>query len=209
MNKQHDLTARLFDDSDRGPLDPMELFELWLAQAIETEINDPTAMVLATVDADGLPDARMVLMNRRDARGLMFFTNKQSAKGDQLINQPKAALLFHWKSRRQQVRVRGTIEEVTPSEADAYFDSRPRGSQVGAHASAQSRPLDSRQALVERAGALEAEFGEKQVPRPEYWSGFRLIPQFWEFWQDGEFRLHNRVKFTRQGEGWTRQRLNP
>lgn len=209
MTTLDDLTSRLFDDKDKAPLDPMALFEHWLKEAVDTEPNDPTAMALATVDGDGLPDVRMVLMNKRDARGLVFFTNKESAKGQQLLNHPQAALLFHWKSRRRQVRLRGQIEEVSAQESDAYFQSRPRGSQIGAHASAQSRPLASRHALVDKVAMLEKQYGDEDVPRPEYWSGFRLKPQYWEFWQDGQYRLHNRVQFTRTGDSWSRQRLNP
>lgn len=209
MNSKSDLTNQIFNDTYTGAIDPMELFELWFSEAVETEINDPNAMTLASVDAQGLPDARIVLMNGRDDQGMMFFGNLESAKGLQLLGQSKAALLFHWKSSRRQVRLRGPIEQVSDAVADTYFASRPRGSQIGAHASQQSRPLTSRDTLASRVKELELEFGEGEIARPAYWSGFRLLPQQWEFWQDGEFRLHNRVRFETDGDGWTRQRLNP
>jgi len=204
-----DLTARLFDDADRAPLDPMELFEQWFAEAVASEINDPNAMAVATVDASGMPDVRMILMNGRDERGIVFFTNIESAKGVQLQGQPRAALLFHWKSVRRQVRIRGEVERVTAAEADAYFATRPRQSQVGAHASAQSRPVASRAQLLERVAELDASFGAGPVPRPEYWVGTRVKPDVYEFWQDGEYRLHNRMQFTRDGRAWVRRRLCP
>lgn len=203
------LTDRLFDDSDTAPLDPFDLFEDWFATAKIEEINDPNAMTLATVDADGLPDARAVLMNGRDRKGFIFYTNFNSAKAVQLLAHPKAALLFHWKSLRRQVRIRGAVERVTDQEADAYFATRARGSQVGAHASNQSHPLNSRQELVDRVRGLEERFAGANVPRPAHWSGFRIIPQEIEFWQDGAYRLHDRVLFVREGANWSRQRLNP
>lgn len=203
------LTARLFDDTDSGDLDPFTLFEEWLAEAKDAEPNDPNAMALATVDSDGLPDVRTVLMNDRGPDGIVFFTNRDSAKGEQLAGQPRAALLFHWKSLQRQVRLRGPVEEVTPEEASAYFARRPRTSRLGAHASAQSRPLGSRAELLARTEALDARFADQDVPRPDYWSGYRIMPQVWEFWQAGEFRLHDRVRFTLNGETWQRQRLNP
>ncbi len=202
------ITDQVFDDDNKGDIDPFELFEAWLEEAKVSEINDPGAMALATVDSDGLPDVRMVLLNGRDRRGFVFFTNFGSAKGRELLANPKAALLFHWKSLRRQIRIRGAVEEVTTAEADAYFASRPRGSKVGAHASAQSRPLGSRSELVARSRTLDAEFGD-EVPRPDYWSGFRIKPVEIEFWKDGEFRLHDRVLFRADGDAWSRQRLNP
>lgn len=188
------------------------MFETWLGDAAKSEINDPNAAAVASVDATGLPDVRMLLMNGRDRRGVVFFTNFNSAKARQLLANPKAAVLFHWKSLRRQVRLRGPVEQVSDAEADAYFATRPRLSRVGAHASNQSQPLNARADLVARADALEAEFGEAEVPRPAHWSGFRIMPQEIEFWQDGAFRLHDRVKFTRNGPGdsvWSRSRLNP
>ena len=203
------LTERLFDDSDRTDLDPFAVFEEWFALAKEAEPNDPHAMALGTVDDDGLPDVRMVLLNARDARGFCFFTNFESEKGKQLHAHPKAALLLHWKSLRRQVRLRGPVEVVTPEEADAYFASRARGSQIASSASEQSRPLRSRADLLTRVADISAEIGDDPVVRPLHWSGFRVVPTSIEFWKDGEFRLHDRVRFVRQGDGWTSQRLYP
>ncbi|WP_299747093.1 pyridoxamine 5'-phosphate oxidase [Devosia sp.] len=205
------LTERLFDDGDRTDLDPFALFEEWFALAQEAEPNDPHALALATVDADGMPDVRMVLLNQRDTRGFGFFTNFESAKGEQLHAHPSAAMLMHWKSLRRQVRVRGPVEVVTPAEADAYFASRHRGSQIASSASEQSRPLDSRQALMDRVSALEAQVGDGPVTRPAHWSGFRIVPVSIEFWKDGQYRLHDRVRFTRQSPDapWANTRLYP
>ena len=203
------LTERLFDDSDRTDLDPFAVFEEWFALAREAEPNDPHAMALASVDEDGLPDVRMVLLNARDARGFCFFTNFESDKGRQLHAHPRAAVMFHWKSLRRQVRMRGPVEVVTPAEADAYFASRARGSQIASSASEQSRPVASREALLTRVAEVSAEIGDDPVVRPMHWSGFRLVPSSIEFWKDGEFRLHDRVRFVRDGDGWTSQRLYP
>ncbi len=203
------LTERLFDDSDRTGLDPMAVFEEWFALAVDAELNDPNAMALATVDADGLPDVRMVLLNARDARGFCFFTNFDSDKGRQLLANPRAAFVMHWKSLRRQVRVRGPAEVVTAEEADVYFGSRPRGSQIASSASLQSRPLESRAALINRVDDLTAATGDGVVSRPANWSGFRIVPTHMEFWKDGQFRLHDRVRFVRDGSGWTSQRLYP
>lgn len=203
------LTERLFDDGDRTDLDPFALFEEWFGLAQASEPNDPHALALATVDDDGMPDVRMVLLNARDARGFCFFTNFESEKGRQLHAHPKAALLWHWKSLRRQIRMRGPVEVVTPQEADAYFASRNKGSQIASAVSDQSRPLDSRQVLIDRVAALTAEVGEGPATRPPHWSGFRIVPTSIEFWKDGEFRLHDRVRFTRDGDGWTSSRLYP
>ncbi|WP_375449862.1 pyridoxamine 5'-phosphate oxidase [uncultured Devosia sp.] len=205
------MTERLFDDGDRTDLDPFALFEEWFALAREAEPNDPHAMALASVDTDGLPDLRMVLLNARDIRGFTFFTNFDSAKGGQLQAHPGAALLMHWKSLRRQVRMRGPVEIVTPEEADAYWASRHRNSQIASSASAQSRPLESRQALIDRVADLTASVGTGLVTRPLHWSGFRIVPSSIEFWKDGEFRLHDRVRFTRSAPdaGWTNTRLYP
>jgi pyridoxamine 5'-phosphate oxidase len=205
------LAERLFDDADTGAIDPFAVFEEWFAEAVEKEPNDPHAMALATVDSTGLPDVRMVLLNARDPRGFCFFTNFDSAKGKQLLANPKAALLLHWKSVRRQVRLRGPVEVISTAEANAYFATRPRGSQIGAHASDQSRPLASRDQLMTRVGAFEARFGEGDVTRPAHWSGFRLVPTVIEFWQNGAFRLHDRMQFTRPAadQPWARQRLYP
>jgi len=203
------LTERLFDDSDRTDLDPFALFEEWYALAQEAEPNDPHALALATVDSDGMPDVRMVLLNARDARGFCFFTNFESEKGKQLLAQPKAAMLMHWKSLRRQVRVRGAVEVVTPEEADAYFASRHKGSQIASSVSRQSRPLENRAALEQGVAELTARIGEGDVQRPDHWSGFRIVPQAIEFWKDGQYRLHDRVRFTRDGDGWASARLYP
>ncbi|WP_354038625.1 pyridoxamine 5'-phosphate oxidase [Devosia sp. UYZn731] len=205
------LTERLFDDGDRTDLDPFALFEEWFALAQEAEPNDPHALALATVDADGMPDVRMVLLNQRDARGFAFFTNFESAKGEQLHAHPSAAMLMHWKSLRRQVRVRGPVEVVTPAEADAYFASRHKGSQIASSASEQSRPLDSRQTLMDRVKTLESQIGDGPVTRPSHWSGFRIVPVSIEFWKDGQYRLHDRVRFTRKTPDapWTNTRLYP
>jgi pyridoxamine 5'-phosphate oxidase len=206
------LSARIFDDEDTAPIDPFALFEEWFATAGASEPNDPHAMAVATVDAAGLPDVRMVLMNARDTRGFVFFTNFDSRKGEELLAHPKAALVFHWKSLRRQIRARGPVETVAPAEADAYFATRSRTSQLGARASRQSRPLDRKSTLMDAVEALKASLGaDEPVTRPPRWSGFRLIPTEIEFWQDGEFRLHDRVRFTRPDSigPWSRQRLYP
>lgn len=203
------LTERLFEDSDRTCLDPFAVFEEWFALARDAEPNDPHAMALATVDDDGLPDVRMVLLNARDERGFCFFTNFESDKGRQLHSHPKAAMVMHWKSLRRQVRMRGPVEVVTPEEADAYFASRPLGSQIASSASEQSRPLASKQALLARVADLTTKIGDGPAVRPPHWSGFRLVPTSIEFWKDGEFRLHDRVRFTREGESWVSERLYP
>ncbi|MGV3652286.1 MAG: pyridoxamine 5'-phosphate oxidase [Devosia sp.] len=205
------LTDQLFDDAYTAPIDPLALFEDWFAEAKASEPNDPHAMALASVDAAGVPDVRMVLLNARDARGFCFFTNFESAKGDQLLAHPHAAFVMHWKSLRRQVRVRGPVERVSDMEADAYFATRNRVSQLGAHASDQSRPLPARSVLVERVDRLASDLGEDPVPRPAHWSGFRIRPHAIEFWKDGAHRLHDRVRFTRPDEAspWSRQRLYP
>jgi pyridoxamine 5'-phosphate oxidase len=206
------LTDRLFDDADKSEIDPFSLFEEWFALAQETEPNDPHAMALATVDAEGAPDVRMVLLNARDHRGFCFFTNFESDKGKQLLANPRAAFVIHWKSQRLQIRARGSVEVVADGEADAYFATRARVSQIGAHASKQSRPLANRYALLERVETLTKSFGERDpVSRPRHWSGFRLIPETMEFWKDGANRLHDRIRFTRTSPTapWTRQRLYP
>lgn len=204
-------TAALFADDASARPDPFELFSHWLDAAKTEEINDPNAMALATVDAKGLPDVRMVLLNGLSSKGFVFFTNTHSAKGQELAAHPSAALLFHWKSLRRQVRVRGPVIAVTDAEADAYFASRPRGSQIGAHASDQSRVLSSRKKLVDRVAELDAKLKDNEVARPPHWSGYRIEPLQIEFWQNGEFRLHDRVTYTRDDPGgpWISQRLYP
>ena len=189
--------------------DPVSLFRVWLAEADKSEPNDPNAMTLATVDSGGLPDARMVLLKDVDARGFVFYTNLGSAKGQELQSDPKAALLFHWKSQRRQVRVRGSVETVSDAEADAYFASRARASQIGAWASDQSRPLEGRFALEKRVAEYGLKFGLGPVPRPPHWSGFRVLPDSIEFWRDRPFRLHERRLYVRADGGWTTQSLYP
>ena len=203
------LTERLFDDGDRTDLDPFAIFEEWFALAKEAEPNDPHAMALATVDSDGLPDVRMVLLNARDERGFCFFTNFESAKGTQLAANPKAAMVMHWKSLRRQVRMRGPVEPVSAAEADAYFASRHKSSRIASATSKQSRPVDSRATMMDEVAGLTAQIGEGEAPRPAHWSGYRIVPSAIEFWKDGEFRLHDRVRFARNGNGWSSARLYP
>ena len=189
--------------------DPWALFAAWMAEADAAEPNDANAMALATAGSDGLPDVRMVLLKGVDARGFVFYTNADSAKGEELAQNPQAALVLHWKSLRRQVRARGPVSPVTAAEADAYFASRARNSRIGAHASRQSRPLADRATLEAEVAALAARFEDGPVPRPENWIGYRIVPVSIEFWQDGPFRLHDRVRFTRDGDGWTGARLYP
>jgi pyridoxamine 5'-phosphate oxidase len=206
------LTDRLFDDAYTAPIEPFSLFEEWFALARESEPNDPHAAALATVDAEGMPDVRMLLLNARDHRGFCFFTNVESDKGRQLSITPRAAMVMHWKSLKRQIRVRGPVETVADSEADAYFATRARLSQIGSHASKQSRPLANRYTLLERVETLRRSYPEHEpVARPAHWSGFRIVPQMMEFWKDGANRLHDRVRFTRRlpGDSWSRQRLYP
>jgi len=189
--------------------DPIALFENWLEGAVKSELNDPHAMALATVDETGLPDVRMVLLKGIDARGFVFYTNSESAKGGQLKGQGKAALCFHWKSQRRQIRVRGLVEKVSEAESDAYFASRARGSQIGAWASQQSQEVASRDALMAASKEIENKYEGHSVPRPPHWYGWRVIPESIEFWQDGAFRLHDRILFKPSKSGWQTSRLSP
>jgi pyridoxamine 5'-phosphate oxidase len=189
--------------------DPCQLFEEWFAEARASEINDPDAMTLATADAAGRPSARMVLLKGHGPGGFVFYTNQQSAKGEQLSENPRAALLFHWKSLRRQVRIEGVVERVGDEQSDAYFATRARDSQLGAWASDQSRPLDSRATFEDRFEQAKSQFEGKDVPRPPYWRGYRVIPERIEFWSDRPYRLHERRLFTRDGSGWTEGLLYP
>lgn len=190
--------------------EPLRLFAKWLSDAEKSEPNDPTAVALATVDADGLPDVRMVLLKGYDKRGFVFYTNFESAKGVEILATMKAAMCFHWKSLRRSVRLRGNVSIVSEEEADEYFRSRPRGSRIGAWASKQSRPLESRFALEKAVAEYTARYPVGDIPRPDYWSGFRIEPVSIEFWHDRPFRLHDRLKFTAREDGsWDKTRLYP
>lgn len=190
--------------------EPLQLFAAWFEDAGKSEPNDPSATALATVDGDGLPDVRMVLLKDFDERGFVFYTNFESRKGVEILGSMKAAMCFHWKSLRRQVRLRGPVEQVSDEEADAYFSSRPRGSRIGAWASKQSRPLESRFALEKAVAEYTAKYPIGEIPRPEHWSGFRIKPVSLEFWHDRPFRLHDRILFERnKDDGWDKSRLYP
>lgn len=188
---------------------PFASFGTWMDEAQASEPNDPNAMTLSTATPDGRPSARTVLLKGWDETGFVFYTNLQSRKGGELLANRQACLLFHWKSRRRQVRIEGKVEDATVAEADAYFNSRARVSRLGAHASDQSRPLAARSVLEDRLKAAEAAFPGEDIPRPPHWSGFRVVPQVIEFWQDMPFRLHDRTVYTLAGAGWTVQKLFP
>lgn len=189
--------------------EPLPRFEAWLAEARISEPNDPNAMTLATASAAGRPSARMVLLKGADGEGFVFYTNMESRKSLELTANPFGALLFHWKSLRRQVRIEGAVRPVRAAEADAYFATRPVLSRLGAWASDQSRPLASRAVLEERLAAMTARFGEDNIPRPPHWSGWRLEPERYEFWQDMPFRLHERLVFTRGPGGWETGQIYP
>ena len=191
--------------------EPFDLFAEWLKDAEASEINDPNAVALATVDENGLPNVRMVLLKGFDHDGFVFYTNFDSQKGQEILGQKKAAMCFHWKTLRRQVRLRGPVEIVTDEEADAYFKTRARGSRIGAWASKQSRPLESRFALEKAVAEYTARYAIGDIPRPSHWSGFRIRPVSIEFWKDQKFRLHDRIEFRRPSpEGyWTKVRMYP
>ena len=203
--------VRLMSGDFSQSQDPLALFADWFEEAKRSEAADPNAMALSTVDADGLPDVRMVLMKGYDARGFVFYTNLESQKGRELAANPKAGLLFHWKSLTRQVRIRGPVERVTDEEADAYYATRPRGAQIGAWASRQSAPLEDRFALEKAVARFTAKYAIGTVPRPPHWSGFRVVPLVIEFWHDRPFRLHQRVEFRRASPDapWTKVGLYP
>ena len=191
--------------------EPLRLFAAWYDEAVAREPDVPNAMALATADADGLPNLRMVLMKGFDPQGFVFYTSVDSAKGRELDATHKAALLFHWKSLNRQVRLRGPVERVSDAEADAYFATRPRLAQIGAWASKQSAPLESRLAFEKAVALATAKFVVGTVPRPPYWTGYRLLPTIMEFWQDRPYRLHDRIEFHREhaGAAWSKTRLYP
>jgi pyridoxamine 5'-phosphate oxidase len=198
--------AALFAENE-----PFQLFERWFKEAKEQEPRDPNAMALSTVDAQGFPDVRMVLLKSADRQGFVFYTNAESAKGRQLEANARAAIVLYWKSLNRQIRVRGIIEHVSDAEADAYFQSRDRGARLGAWASEQSRPLPDRLALEKRIAEFALKYGVGEVPRPAHWRGYRLKPLAIEFWRDRPFRLHDRLVFTRDEPGaeWSKARLFP
>jgi len=188
---------------------PYSLFGEWLEDAKQSEPNDPNAVALSTVDPEGMPNVRMVLLKGYDTRGFVFYTNYESTKGREILASMKAAMCFHWKSLQRQVRIRGNVEIVSDEEADAYYASRARGSRIGAWASKQSRPLESRFALEKAVAEYTAKYAIGNIPRPSYWSGFRIVPVSIEFWHDRPFRLHDRVLFTQAEGGWNKVRLYP
>jgi len=195
--------------SSTPPKDPIPTFHTWLEEAAASEPRDPTAAALATLGADGMPSVRMVLLKDASAAGFVFYTNYESRKGRQLLAHPKAAMVFYWKSLDRQVRVEGAVEQVDAADADAYFASRPRESRIGAWASQQSRPLEGRFELERRVAEFGLKYAIGEVPRPPYWSGFRIVPRMIEFWRGSAFRLHDRLVYHRDGEGWRTERLFP
>ena len=204
---ENELTSGDFTEEN----EPFALFGAWLKDAEASEVNDPNAVAVATVDENGLPNVRMVLLKGYDSRGFVFYTNFESQKGQEILGQKKAAMCFHWKSLRRQVRLRGEVEVVSDAEADEYFNSRPLGSRIGAWASKQSRPLEGRFALEKSVAEYTARYALGNVPRPPHWSGFRIKPVSIEFWHDRKFRLHDRIEFRRENPGapWHKVRMYP
>lgn len=204
---ENGLTSSDFTEEN----EPFALFGAWLKDAEASEINDPNAVAVATVDENGLPNVRMVLLKGYDSRGFVFYTNFESQKGQEILGQKKAAMCFHWKSLRRQVRLRGEVEVVSDAEADEYFNSRPLGSRIGAWASKQSRPLEGRFALEKSVAEYTARYALGNVPRPPHWSGFRIKPVSIEFWHDRKFRLHDRIEFRRESPDapWHKVRMYP
>ncbi len=204
-----DIIKKL-ETAAEGPGDPYALFEAWMEDAVSSEINDPNAMALATVDAGGRPSVRIVLLKHVDKDGFVFYTNRESRKGEALKANPVAALCFHWKTLGRSVRVEGSADFVSDAESDAYYNSRPMGSRISAWASQQSRPLESRTLLARRVAALEKEYeGGAAIPRPPHWGGYRIRPDRMEFWHDGAFRLHTRLVYKAGKSGWSREMLYP
>jgi pyridoxamine 5'-phosphate oxidase len=204
---RRDYALQQLDETDVDA-DPFRQFHAWLAQALEAQVPEATAMTLATVDEEGSPSARIMLLKGLDEHGFVFYTNYESRKGVQLAARPRAALTFFWKELERQVRVEGAIEKVSAADSDAYYASRPLGSRIGAWASTQSARIDSRQWLEARVKAAAAEYGE-HPPRPPHWGGYRVLPDWIEFWQGRESRLHDRIAYTREARGWKISRLSP
>ena len=215
MAEQSEIAAESDPEPELAAADdPFDLFAAWFAEAEKSEPNDANAMTLATATAAGVPSARMVLLKGVDGpgsadRGFVFYTNLESRKGGELQANPHAALCFHWKSLRRQIRIEGGVGPVSDAEADSYYHSRPRGSQIGAWASAQSRPLSGRGELIKAVAKVTARYPIGEIPRPPHWSGFRLVPRRIEFWRDRQFRLHDRLVYAAEGSGWRTERLYP